>query len=120
MKKITTSACILLLLLTSTVYFSSCKKKDEEPSVKDRITSGVWKFKLITAIEYTNGKETDRETEDLTGQTIEFKTDGTGILKEGTDSETFDWTLSADEKTLSLEGEDYTIKELSSSKFSFF
>ena len=104
---------IALVAVVATLF--ACKKDKAEKNT-DRLV-GKWNMNHTLEVLYENGKEIDRDEDDGQGQTVEFKSDGTGVSSYDDGSENFKWSATATELKITEESDSeadvYTIKSLS-------
>jgi hypothetical protein len=96
---------IFFVAVLATVFFVGCKKEKEEPTLE-----GKWTLGSILVKEYNNGALTSSDFELGSGQTFEFRSDGTLIYTEGGSVQTSTYTLNGDIVTFG--GENYTLQDL--------
>ena len=109
----------------------ACHKKDETQSKTSILTSGSW---ILTAATHDNDGNGSYETDDLAGFTScftdniwTFLSNGKLQMDEGAtkcdpgdpQTENVNWQLTNNEATLVIEGDSYSIEELSNSTLRF-
>ena len=111
---------LFLLVIALTITVASCKKDEEPKSKKELLTSNQWRF-LSSKTDGVADMISNCEKDDF----MIFASNGTYTWNPGTvkcNSHdtiiTGTWTLSTDEKTLTLDGSDllWTIVELTDNK----
>lgn len=115
---------LLTLFVFTLLVFTGCNKdKDVKPSVKAQVT-GFWKVESSRWVYSESGKVKYDETDNNSGNTIEFKNDGTVISKSDGDTETGVWSLMDQDKKISATIDGYTsileIKELTANKLTLY
>lgn len=110
--------CLFLLVIALTITVTSCKKDEVTKSKKELLTSKQWKFTSSK----TNGVANILDACEKDDFVI-FSSNGTYTYNPVTIKcssydtiDTGNWTLSSDEKTLSLDGDEATIVELTESR----
>jgi hypothetical protein len=97
MRKLVSLAFLIAIL------FASCKK-EKDPSLQ-----GLWNIDNVTYKYYINNTLDDTDV-DLSGGTLEFKSDGTAVLNYMGDTDTSSYTITGDK--VSFDGDTYDIKTL--------
>lgn len=117
---------LLTLFVLALFVFTGCNKEKDSvtPAVKTQVT-GVWKYESNRWTSYENGTIADDDTDYGTGETIDFKSDGTVIYKEiDNTTSAGSWALTDSDKKmmLNIDGESnmFDIKEISSTKLVIF
>lgn len=125
MKNIQLTAVLLAVL------FTACNKKDKSPSRSELLTTGSWK---ITASESDNDANGTYETDNYASfndcfkdNIFTFKMGGQAELDEGPtkcdpmdpQTEIASWQLTNNDNNLVVDGDTYTILELSTSTLRF-
>ncbi|HZK93946.1 MAG TPA: lipocalin family protein [Prolixibacteraceae bacterium] len=109
---------LFLLVIALTIAVASCKKDEVTKSKKELLTAKQWKFlsrKTNGVADVINNCEKDDFTIFSSNGTYTWnpttvKCDPSQTIQTGT------WTLSSDEKTLSVDGDEATIVELTESR----
>lgn len=134
MRKITTSFTAFLFAMILISANVGCKKdKDEEKSKTELLTSGQWK---ISAMTLTPGSDWDMDGDidtDLyslldacdkddylvfsTNGSVEYNEGATKCDQDDPQSESDSWSFTDNETKINLDGDIYTIDELTSSRF---
>lgn len=110
---------IPIILLFTVISVSSCKKDDDnDKSKNDLLTQKGWKIVTILDDPGTGVYENFPIDECNKDDVLKFETNHTYHLSIGTpcdpsdSDETGSWSLSSDEKTLTVDGDDATIESL--------
>ena len=100
----------LLFIFVIAFSFSSCTKEDGAiPDAKTLLTSKTWTFNTVTNSDASQATYVQLIKFAYTGQTYTFKADGTytSVSIGGNDAGT--WSLSTDNKTLTIDTEPYKL-----------
>ncbi len=110
------------VLFVSMSLVSSCKKDDTTPSKtpSELLKDGTWKLTNITLAGVSYIETCEKDDTFVFGETKATRNEGaTKCNPSDPQSEELAYTLSADGKKLTLDGEEATVKELTASKLVF-